>query len=514
MSGGLLTTLRPWSPPGPVAAAAFASWASPLVLQGPVGSGKTGTFIWKAVAGTFMQTPWADGVRRARLLILRDDYRRLWNNFIPSWLEWLPKHDPENGVEWLGSAGGPASQVLTMQSPDGKKAILEVLFMALGDDFSEQVMEDFFTGLQATWIWFNEWHTIPFVAFDKALQRVGRYPRSVDARVIGPGVWGDCNAPIVDTWHHLLITGGRLRPGISYFRQPGGDEAGAENTQNLYPGYYEKMRETMSAHEYERKVRNRFGRRLDGEPVYEFDDATFVAANELAPDLSRVLLIGMDAGLDPAAVLGQRRADQQLRRLAAIVSEHGVGPERFGRRLGQLLDTPRFALFRKPGMILASADPSASYGVDKVEGESNWIERVEEEAGIRIRPAETNNAETRRQAVRDTLKVIEGVPMALFDPVHCAPLRQAYNGGYRWRKMKTIGVERYDPEPEKNQWSHVADADQYLSLLEGGFARAKGREPSDSNAVLELMRNQGLIATPQRDDRRRGAPSRPMIIPR
>jgi hypothetical protein len=137
----MTTLLRPWSSPGPVAKAAFGAWGPVCLIMGPPGSGKTGMLIMKALAGTHMQLPWADGVRRARLVMLSIDYRRLWGNFLPSWFEWLPQHDPENGVTWTGARGGPALQVIDMMPPNGQRAVLEVMFMAIGDDWSEETME-------------------------------------------------------------------------------------------------------------------------------------------------------------------------------------------------------------------------------------------------------------------------------------------------------------------------------------------------------------------------------------
>jgi hypothetical protein len=496
VSGGVLTTVRPWSPPGPVAAAAFASWESPILLMGPVGSGKTGTFVWKAVTGTLMQHPWADGIRRARLLVVREDYRRLWANFLPSWWEWIPQEEPDNGITWIGSRGGPAMQVIVIGTADGGRAILEAHFMALGDDFSEAAMEAFFAGLPFTWIWFNEWHTIPRIAHGKAFQRVGRYPRAADAVVVGPGVWGDLNAPIVDTFHHELLTSNVLIRGKHVFRQPGAFEPGAENMRNLPKGYHQSMMSNMDQGEIERKVHNKFGRRLDGEPVWNFDDDVFVAPGPLEPDYRRPLLIGLDAGLDPAAVLAQRRIDRQLRVLGELVTEvHGVGPERFGRALGQLLDQQRFVPFRRAGMIEAAADPAAQYGADGEVGEPTWITRVAKEANITIRPAPTNALQPRLQGVRDCLVVIEGVPMMQLDPA-CVHVRRALNGAYRWRKLRIVGLDRYDPEPEKGQASHTADALQYVSLLDGGYERARGRDPVEGNAVRAMMQRAGLIGRP------------------
>lgn len=506
----MTTVLRPWSSPGPVAAAAFGAWGPVCLIMGPPGSGKTGMLIMKSIAGTYKQLPWSDGVRRARLVMLSIDYRRLWGNFLPSWFEWLPQHDPDNGIIWTGARGGPALQVIDMKPPGGERAILEVLFMAVGDDWSEDAMEALAAGVQATWVWFNEWQNHPRIAWVKFGQRIGRYPRSVDAEVQAPGRWADLNAGIVETWQHELWTGGHFRRGVHLFEQPAAMLDGgrfnphAENLRHLAKGYYPLILEDMPEHEIERKMFNRWGRRLDGEPVFNFDDRALVAQDEIAPDYRRNLLYGVDAGLDPAIVFGQRMADGQLRRLAELVAlKHGVGPKRFGEAAMQLLATPRFAPFVVQRNIRGFGDPAAFHGHDKEDpDDAHWMDRFAQAAGLtgemRPRPAPTNLPTPRLQAVRDTLVVEEGVPRGLFDPVHVKQLRRAYNGAYRFRKLRVTGDERYDLQPEKNEASHVADADQYLALMEGGYARALGREQnSGTNAVAAMMQAQGLGAAPR-----------------
>lgn len=529
----MLTLIRPWSPPGPVAAAAFASWAPIVLIMGPPGSGKTGMLINKAIAGTLMQKPYKDGVARARLWLLCIDYRRLWGNFLPSWFEWLPQHDPANGIAWTGPRGGPAQQIICFRTdpkePERITHVLEIIFEAVGDDWSDEAIEALVAGKQCTWCWLNEWQNMPQIVWFKIVQRVGRFPRAADAPVVGPGRWGDLNAGTVETFQHLLWTSGELREGKEIFPQPGAfdiDGAGrriAENLKNLAPGYYERMAAGMPEHEYERKLLNRWGRSLAGEPVFTFDDRALVAKEVLLPDYRRALLYGVDAGLDPALVFGQRMADGQLRRLAEVVAtQHGVGPKKFGEAVRAMLETARFSPFFVAGNVRGYADPSAFYGADKEDpDDAAWVDRFARAAGLlgdmRPRPAPSNLLTPRLQAVRDTLVVDEGHPKSLFDPQHCRTLRQAYNGGYRNRKLRIVGSDRYDPEPEKNNYSHVADADQYLAMMEGGYARAMGREPNESNAVMAMLAEQGLLA-PKRPDGsplpgRRSSARLPFMIP-
>ena len=48
----------------------------------------------------------------------------------------------------------------------------------------------------------------------------------------------------------------------------------------------------------------------------------------------------------------------------------------------------------------------------------------------------------------------------------CKMLRKGFNGFYCYRKLRTgvEGDERYTPEADKNKYSHVHDAFQYLCV--------------------------------------------------
>ena len=65
-------------------------------------------------------------------------------------------------------------------------------------------------------------------------------------------------------------------------------------------------------------------------------------------------------------------------------------------------------------------------------------------------------------------KLIEGKPALQVSPT-CTVFKTAMAGGYRFEKLKT-NVVKYDPLPFKGDFSHIADAGQYL-LLGGGEGR-------------------------------------------
>jgi hypothetical protein len=65
------------------------------------------------------------------------------------------------------------------------------------------------------------------------------------------------------------------------------------------------------------------------------------------------------------------------------------------------------------------------------------------------------------------LRQIDGGGAVLFDRAKCPTLVQAMNGGYRYTK------DRYDQSrsiPDKNNFSHVSDALQYVCLIAGSMS--------------------------------------------
>jgi hypothetical protein len=77
-------------------------------------------------------------------------------------------------------------------------------------------------------------------------------------------------------------------------------------------------------------------------------------------------------------------------------------------------------------------------------------------------PARTNVTAARVGAVEKFLnRQIDGGPARLLCPEGAKPLITAYRGGYRYRLKKSGDAE---DAPEKNNHSHIADADQYACL--------------------------------------------------
>ena len=63
----------------------------------------------------------------------------------------------------------------------------------------------------------------------------------------------------------------------------------------------------------------------------------------------------------------------------------------------------------------------------------------------------------------------DGESGLLIDP-KCINLIKGFSGGYHYKRIQTSG-ERYDERPNKNRFSHIHDALQYL-LLGAGEGRS------------------------------------------
>ena len=90
--------------------------------------------------------------------------------------------------------------------------------------------------------------------------------------------------------------------------------------------------------------------------------------------------------------------------------------------------------------------------------------------GLNARPAPSNDVALRLESVTAVLnRMTDGESGMLIDP-KCTNLIKGFDGGYHYKRLQVSG-ERYDDRPNKNRFSHVHDAFQYL-LLGAGEGRA------------------------------------------
>lgn len=452
-----------WKPPGPVCAAFVADVESTAALiMGPFGSGKTSGGVIKPFTFAQALRPCLDGVTRAKFAVVRDTYPNLDKTVIASWHSWVPRG--------LGRFVDSAPRLHELAFDwGGRRVEIAVEFVALGENRIEDVMR----GWEGTGAYVNEADLLAPGVISYLLGRIGRFPPKNLGGCSRSMLWADCNAP--DTDNHVYTDFVESpRPGFRFYRQPGGREAGAENVENLPPGYYERLAAANPDWWVRRFVDNQFGASREGKPVYpEFDDRRHVAPAPLLPVRGLPLIVGADAGGTPAASLWQRLPAGQWRGLDELVcpDEETWGPTAFGERLNALLAEPRYAGWR-PEQIRGWGDPASQYAGQADEA---WLDVVSRTTGIRFRPAPSNSPAIRLEAVRRPLtrSGAGGVPMLQISPT-MRVTRKGFNSHYRFRRIN-VGEGRYADEPEKNHWSHVHDAGQYAILGGGGHADLQHR---------------------------------------
>lgn len=477
--------------PGPVAAAFFVDRSKVAAINGPIGSGKTTCNLMRHLFTGCQQMPsWKDGVRKYKLCVVRDTYRNLWKTTIPSW----HKRFSDSMGRWVGSKDGPALHELSFTLPDSTRLLYQVDFVGIGENAAEDVLK----GYEPTAFMLEEADGLADEVLQFARGRTGRYPEMDEGGPTWHGVTLGFNAPPLGSYCYTQFFK-ELPEGWKLFRQPSGLAPDAENIPNLPPGYYDGQIAGQPEWYVEKMIRNKPGVSRAGKPVYpEFSDTQHVADHRLEPLDGIQLQIGMDAGGTPAAAIGQHLPNGQWRIYAELTSQQGTGARRFGANLAQLIKE-RFLRFdiglhpvpswrtnvprRINRMVRAWGDPSAAYGADRVNDEQDWLEIVGDVLGIRVDPAPTNNPTPRQDAVRLPLsRLIDGKPGLLLCP-SCQTLRDGFNAGYHYKKIRSGGVDLFSSDVEKNEYSHVHDALQYLLSGGGEDLAIRGRKAASASAM-------------------------------
>ena len=316
--------------------------------------------------------------------------------------------------------------------------------------------------LELTFAWFNECRDIHPDIMDAMSKRIGRYPSKKDGGPTWHGMWGDTNPPTMDTWWYYQMEGLDPKDGVSpndngwaVFKQPSGRSEFAENVENLPEGYYGTQ---GRSEEYIRVyIDGEYGLSSAGQPVYKYFRPDYHMATErLAPILNgvRPIIVGMDLGLTPAAVIGQNDPRGRALIYAEAVS-FDMGVQRFVRTVLKPLLFERFS----GGNVLIVVDPA---GVQRAQTDERSAIDIIKAEGFRVISAKTNNPTARLGAVDDYLmRHADGDSAFLVDP-SCTALKSAMMGGYRFHP-KTGAIE-------KNKHSHVAEALQYLMLHIGSVS--------------------------------------------
>jgi hypothetical protein len=181
----------------------------------------------------------------------------------------------------------------------------------------------------------------------------------------------------------------------------------------------------------------------------------------LLPDPALPIQIGLDFGLTPAAVFGQRTPAGQWRVLHELVT-FDIGLERFGSYLMSEVHSkfPRYE-------VLVWGDPAGQQRDAIYETTAFEFLRT---IGLRAQPTASNDFKVRREGAAAPMnRMVMGKPGLLVDK-SCKMLRKSLSGGYHFKRIAVgVGQERFKDTPNKNEHSHVGDAFGYLCLGGGEY---------------------------------------------
>lgn len=440
-----MTTQINYRPPGPVARAFMLSDAFFRGLMGPFGSGKSTACIMEILRRAKEQKIGADGKRKTRWAVIRNTYPELRTTTIKSWHQWVPAQLGR----WVDT--GPPTHHLQEGELD-----LEVLFIALDrpDDIAKLL------SMELTGAWVNEAREVPKAVIDGLTGRVGRYPSVLMGGCSWSGIIADTNPPDQDHWWYKLAE--EVRPeGWAFFKQPGGRDPDAENVEHLPQNYYQRQVAGKDEDWVKVYVDGQYGFVRDGKPVYpEFRDSLHCKQFDLVHGWP--IYVGIDFGLTPAAVFGQRSPMGQWRWHSELVTED-MGAKRFAELLRGAMHE------RYPGFHFASitGDPA---GEGRAQTDETTPFQILRAASIPANPAPTNDFTKRRESVAMCLtRIIDGQPGLMVHP-QCVQLRKGMAGGYNYKRIQVTGEERYRDVPDKGMYSHVCEAGQYM-LVGAGEAR-------------------------------------------
>jgi|TARA_R100000234_G_scaffold94458_1_gene62721 hypothetical protein len=441
-------------------------------VRGPVGSGKSVACCIEIFRRALQQKPNHEGKRKSRWAVIRNTNPQLKTTTIKTWLDWFPEN------EWGAFRWSiPYTHYIQVGDID-----LEVIFLAL--DRPEDVKK--LLSLELTGVWVNEARELPKSIIDACTMRVGRYPSMRDGGATWYGVIADTNAPEEDHWW-AIMSGDVPTPDYlsrdealmlvkpdtwEFFTQPSAmtekketdgsligytNNVSCENKKNLTKDYYANIIRGKTKGWIDVYVMNKLGTIEEGKPVYSNWNPELHLAKEPIPKAPNTVFIGIDFGLTPAAVFGQKLPNGRWLILQELVC-FDMGISRFSELLKH-----EIAKNYKGMEVDIYGDPAGDFRAQTDETTPFQILR---QNGLRGKPAPSNDVALRIESVETALGRLIDKKAGLLLDNSCLNLKKGFNGGYHYRRLQTSG-DRYDEKPNKNRYSHVHDALQYMMMGAG-----------------------------------------------
>lgn len=431
------------------------------LIAGPVGSGKTTACLFELFRRALEQQPAPDGYRYTRFAIVRQTLKQLKDTVlkdITGWLTGVAQYKVSDNTIYV-TVGDVKSEwiLIPLDNPEDQARLLS---------------------MQLTGAWMSESIEMDVALISPLAGRCGRYPSAAMGGCSWMGIIADTNMPSEGSpWHTFMEV--NTPPDWQIFIQPGGMDEDAENLEWLTQTpdtlklpvddpvrraqgrkYYERFIRSNSPDWCKRYVHAQYGDDPSGSAVFrESFKRSWHVVDELEPISTYPLILGLDFGRDPCAIICQPDHKGRLLVLEEIIAED----------IGLELQLQRAI---KPALMQARYLGKASYIVGDPAGKqrSTLYEETSfdliKRNGLHAYPAPTNDVDKRINAVESwLLGSRDGGPAMLIDGTRCPTLVRALSGGYRYAKTRA-GVRK--ALPDKNDYSHIMDAFQYACVAAHG----------------------------------------------
>lgn len=420
------------------------------MILGPVAGGKTVMAVMEVMRKIVEQEPDDQKVRRTRFVIIRQSYPQLISTVIKTFEDWL-------GPLGVMTFGIPITWRARFALPDGTTVDTEVMFMAL--ERAEDATK--LRSLEVSHAMISEAAEIPIEILTMLRSRVGRFPAKKDGvECTNPSIWMESNPPPVRShWYQLFEV---QRPdGFRMFRQPPAllydpttkkysANPLAENVENLPGGfdYYFRQIPGNDQSWIDVYILGQYGAVHAGQRIYEmYDDNDHCAPEVLRPVTKDMLVIGMDFGLNAAAVITQMSQTGALHALGEVCGEDMMFEQYLDEQFRPYLASE---FFNWPVMVVG--DPSDNSG--------RAAYTMLRDRKIAAHASVTNDPTIRQDAVKWFLNRRGGF---LLSPA-CEILREGFLGGYAYKKTAAAVDAAHTGKADKNHTSHPHDALQYAAI--------------------------------------------------
>ena len=399
-----------------------------------------------------------DNIRRSRCVIVRNTRSELETTTLLTWLRWF---------ESLGTVRRLKSPALRYWYTfnDGEGTVeLELLFLALDREDDLRKVRS----LETTMVYLNELAEIPEAALEHFKGRVGRYPdKGLFEKPFNGCIIADTNPPPVSGWIYNKFEDSTL-DSYQIFKQPPGlikDEDGkwifnpdAENIERLGTSYYTQMSEGATEEFIKVFCLGEYGTYFHGKVVYPEYNDDIHAVDNIIPNPDDYLYIGFDFGLTPSCIICQVAQDASIKVLNELLSSH-MGLEQFMEDIVMPFVNQHYKDYTIAEIV---GDPS---GIAGSQTRNETCFEILDSFGFTAKTAMTNDLAKRLGVVKFYFnRLIGGKPAITISKQGCPFLREGLLGGYNFKKLKIVGSDECAEKPDKNKYSHIQDALQYVLM--------------------------------------------------